>query len=1156
LRGQALDIDAAASATRLVVPGALTATEVRVRATGDPRRRVRATLSAHGDGLLSALGPSASGATRSATHVDATVDLDLRDPTRLRAQLQRATVNLRGARATVSGDLALLQPEGRRTSPAGNLSIRTERHGALSLSVRQGRTQATLEALDLTWLRPLVASLPEIEGIVDGTFDVNPAELRSARADLRVRHGRVAPIGAFDATLSVTPLGGVTHLQAMVDSTRGRTLTGGGAHAEVDLQIEIPRRTSETGLWIDGVQTGHIALERIDLAAWNDLLPTGIGMQGIARVGVDFTRESPTSPLRVVARTEGNELTAGLRVARRVLPVVVPLSARAVSCVEIVRGSLVNAPFEFRVALDRSARGNPEAQSVSCGEGDLTPSRSLIAFGARMRGPWLPAVTDAARDLTQRVPRFSSRTLDLLRTATLDARLRVGPIARADWPLRAVPMLARDGAPTLLRPPDVPADARAELNLSALGTIASLAFEATASARSSAVPQLGFSEPLAADLRATLRPRAGETLLGALEFSLHGNSDLSLNAPQAERGHITVDARASAEGARVLERGASAVTLDALDVDASNVLIERFAWARAQRVRGVLAAHLTTTRDAQAPFAATATITGLRAGVGQDADEARETRPVQVGVGARMRARNGGGYTLFSCVEATGRDASPSCDPERPGTAVDPGSALAAVSVPFTGELTSLRPELDGVDVGLTARSFRLDALTPVKRDDNIAGVEGSLDASVRWNGARPAALVGTLHVTGGRADIISLGEPLRDLVVDVEAADGLARISRLSLALGRGHVDLTGSADLRGLAALTRATVTPEATLVSLDLAAEARQLPMGVEGNTYGWIDGTLRYGMRFTRTGATGSLEIDRASVLMKEEQSRNLQPLGTDGDVFVFGRTQLDIARPTAAYPIALRFDVLTPIWMRRSDFAVAIQGHGQVSRERAGWAVGGTIEQASPQSWISVMGKRFELDRLRVVFDGTPAINPQLDIAAHHDTATEGRLTASVGGRLLTPTMDFAAANHPGASQAEVLALIALGRRTSQSANGNSDLGQQAAASIASLFTAMTLGGLASSVSQGGRFLPTLILEPGQGAGRYGAGISLGPRVYLQATYGATSGTVGTTSTAAQLFRVLLEVAITQSWSGSVFGAFGRSSGHSEVPFGAEFFWSP
>jgi hypothetical protein len=71
-------------------------------------------------------------------------------------------------------------------------------------------------------------------------------------------------------------------------------------------------------------------------------------------------------------------------------------------------------------------------------------------------------------------------------------------------------------------------------------------------------------------------------------------------------------------------------------------------------------------------------------------------------------------------------------------------------------------------------------------------------------------------------------------------------------------------------------------------------------------------------------------------------------------------------------------------------------------------------------------------------------------------------------------------------------------------------------------------------------------------------VSLGPRFYLQATYGtASSATGATTSTSAQQLRLLLEIAMSTAWSTAVFGTIGTSGQQpGSNGGGVDLFWSP
>ena len=201
----------------------------------------------------------------------------------------------------------------------------------------------------------------------------------------------------------------------------------------------------------------------------------------------------------------------------------------------------------------------------------------------------------------------------------------------------------------------------------------------------------------------------------------------------------------------------------------------------------------------------------------------------------------------------------------------------------------------------------------------------------------------------------------------------------------------------------------------------------------------------------------------------------------------------------------------------------------------------------------MFGKRFDFDRLRVSLDGNVNFNPELDIAAHYDSPTAGRIALTVSGRFSAPSVVFRAERYPTASQAEVLAMIVIGRSQGTTSTGQSDLASQAGAAVGSLLTGLTLGAFTSSLSREFSFLPTLIVEPGSGAsrGRYGAGVNLSPRIYLQATYGAAAAAVGQTSAAvAEELRLLLEYAITESLTGSA--TWGTPSNR----WGVDVFWSP
>ncbi len=1154
IEGENISIDADVDTRRVVVPGVVGPADVALHVSGDPRRTVRAHVSGRGDGLLAALGPRGAGAADN-TAINADVEVDLADPAHIRTRLTRSTVALRGLRGRVSGDIALLRGASGGSLPTGRVRVDSQGHGNVAVELSPHRASVRLESLDLAWLRPLVPSLSTVEGVADGTVSLDPRDLRSTRVAVRLERGRVAPVGEVRGSVEIEPVNGMLNARAEVEVNRA---AAGAQRPRIDatLQIEPPRRAGGADAWVAGIRGGHISLANLDLGAWNDLLPPGVGVQGRASTTLDFSRPSPGAPLATELHVEGRSITAGLRVVGRLMPAFVPLTLRVVGCSDLRGATLDGSDSRLRVELAQWHQADPEPEARPCSNNDSLLPRSLLAVDWSLRGPWFSSLRDAIGELSRPGRQLEPATQRRLADTSVNLRVGVGPMLRAEWPLRAIPVRGPDGTPRLLSPPDLPADAMLLATLNASGPALGLGAHVEVTYRSGELSQAGITEPVLLELSGDARPTQSDTLLGEVTARLESNVMLSPNAPPDELGQVALAFTAHGNGARLLSGAANAGVIDRLEVDTRNLKLERFAWARDRGVRGDLDVRVDVRDNAMRGATAWAKVRGFRARIG-DADAGRETPPVQLYAALGLTPMTSARWTLRSCIHASALADVPTCEPSETSTPDTESSLFARASLPLEGTMPSLRPVLREAEVQLRARRFRLETLTPLVRDDNLASIGGALDATARWNGAHPEALFTDLTVSDGRAEVIALGEPMRDLSMHIRVEGSRARIEPMTAALGRGRLNLTGDVDFAG-ALSEMAGGPPAATRARVQISAEANQLPIGAEGNTYGWIDGAVRYQMDVGHDGATGALTIARASVLLKEEQSRDLQPLSIDRDVFILGRTVMSTGRSQTPFPIALTYDTEVPMWVRRSDLAVALRARGEVHRERAGWGVAGVIEQASNQCWFSVLGKRFELDRTRVVFEGGVAINPQLDVAAHHDSTTLGRLTATVGGRLRAPSMVFGAANYPDATQAEILAMIALGRRDSQGASSDSDLGQQAGTQFASLITAMTLGTVNAGLSRTGAFLPTIILEPGQGAGsgRYGAGLSLGPRFYLQATYGAASNALGQANTSAQVFRVLLEMAVSQAWSASVFGDVGRTEGGTQGSAGFDVYWSP
>lgn len=209
-----------------------------------------------------------------------------------------------------------------------------------------------------------------------------------------------------------------------------------------------------------------------------DLLPTGVGAQGRLGVTLDLSRPSIPGPLRAEAHVEARNLSGGLRLAGRLVPAVVPLTLRAVGCTELQGAAIDGSNARLRVALTPWHSGDAEPAERPCGNEEPLLSRSFAAVDWSVRGPWLSAALAALDELRTPTRPLSAATQTKLAATHVDLRVKLGPMLRAEWPLRAVPVRGADGRPRMLQPPDLPADAMLLVETTAAGPALGLGVDA------------------------------------------------------------------------------------------------------------------------------------------------------------------------------------------------------------------------------------------------------------------------------------------------------------------------------------------------------------------------------------------------------------------------------------------------------------------------------------------------------------------------------------------------------------------------------------------------------------------------------------------------------------------------------------------------------
>jgi len=1132
-------VDAVAILQGASVRGSVEPSDATLHVVGNPMGVLRVRASASGQGLLAALGPAPAGVPSNVSaQVDATVDLS--DRANISARITDAQVNLRGATARIRGSL-VLQPSSSASPVRGSLTVDAGASGSLSVAARGDQVAIDARRFDLAWAAPLSPSAQSLSGLIDGNLVVDFASLGRSRGSLTLRELVIPSWGTVSADLNFLRRERdlVTRLHAAI------TPPGAPEAATLDLEALVPavRSWSDPAAWMRGLRSVAARAEVADLARFPLLavaIPRSLRMQGRVVVTANASRASAEAPITATLGVEGRQLVVGVGLPSllgreaRMIPAVQPLWVRGVLCATLASPRLDDVAPRLRLGITREFNESSSGPPSVCDDQPLM-ARTLVATDTTLRGPWWTALGAVREALRLRGTPMPARLRAALAAANADAQLTVGPILRSEWPLRTIAIPQADGTPRFIRPPDVPAGTMLHAQVRARGSFLVPNIEVEAEGTAPSLSQIGLEEPLRADVFAALAPREGGTLLDSWAVNLNVRGLTSPNTTRDQQARLESDIRLSTRVSDLNERGTAGLSWDRFDVDTENLRIERFRWARDRGLQGRVAVRLLATDDPRQPVSANVTVEDFRAELPQTMQGY-----VAPSVRARMHAyvRNESGrLRLRTCAIATTAAPMPDCDPDGPLPQAPSESVLVIGSVPFTGRIPSVTPDRAGAIFDMIAVGYPLETLTRFVPDDIASDLGGQLQARIHWDGQHPRSPSGRIALSGGRATLTTLGEPMRNLDLLLVAQDSTVRIDHVDFELGRGQLHADGNATLHD-------------DRVALVLNGRARSLPAVLSGYTWAWLDGSVAVNMDFRDEGAQGRIEIERLSALVQDQPSNNLQPLSEDPNVFIVGRTVLAQPGDVRTYPIDLQIHSQTPVWARRSDFAIAVRTDLRLRYDRAGTALAGTIHQASNQSWYSIFGKQFDLDRVRVTFDGNLALNPELDIAAHHNSPGAGRITVSVTGRLQRPSIVLASESYPAASQAEILAMIALGRRSPAATSSSTDFAAQFAQAVVSLVS----GIVASGISREFSFLPTIIAEPTTtGAGsRYGAGVNLSPRLYLQATYSAagssTSQGTGSSNLSAE-FRLLLEYAVSEAIT---FAASGSSRGAGAV----DVFWSP
>ena len=140
-------------------------------------------------------------------------------------------------------------------------------------------------------------------------------------------------------------------------------------------------------------------------------------------------------------------------------------------------------------------------------------------------------------------------------------------------------------------------------------------------------------------------------------------------------------------------------------------------------------------------------------------------------------------------------------------------------------------------------------------------------------------------------------------------------------------------------------------------------------------------------------------------------------------------------------------------VRHPDARLELTGDVRARKPKGGTlSLGGAIEVA--EGWAGFKGRRFVMERGRVMFTGGRKIDPLLDIVAAHQ-ASEYLVKVVVAGSAEKPTLDLA--SEPPLDQADILAVLLFGKPASELERGEKGDLKRQAASLAGSYAASAIG---------------------------------------------------------------------------------------------------
>ena len=341
------------------------------------------------------------------------------------------------------------------------------------------------------------------------------------------------------------------------------------------------------------------------------------------------------------------------------------------------------------------------------------------------------------------------------------------------------------------------------------------------------------------------------------------------------------------------------------------------------------------------------------------------------------------------------------------------------------------------VYINVRADSFTIGWVDPFLDPETIRSLGGQLNADITVAGTTEnPQLSGTAFMDNGSMHLTQTGRTYRNVQLDLEFADDQVLVNHMA-ATSNGTAIGHGTIDLANL------------TLGEYNLSISAEDfLAVDVRDVYRAEVNADLTMTGTTSRPSLKGEIRVQEADYYIQPSVGDLDQVELTEDDIQMlerrFGLRISEADTSTFNFYYALAMDLKVRLdrgtWLRaKSSPEMAIQLTGNLDVYKANLAdnmvVFGSIDVVTDRSYVKQFGRRFDIDRGEIDFNGPPD-NPRLNIVAEYNPNETGFGTSSDVTISLTVTgrpeqLEFELTSSPQMEMSDIISYLAFGGPASE-----------------------------------------------------------------------------------------------------------------------------